>query len=909
MVKKYFASAILLLTAFTLGAFELRRKMPEVAICHSVNPTPSAVCAAKELQTALKRTLDINASIVSGTIPEKYAALFIVGATEKYPLPENLQWDAFVIDSPGENILRLAGKDDNRNPFADYYRANTGTLYAVYRFMREKLGVQMLWADESGMIYPELKKISIAGYKVSDAPKLPIRTAFYGHGRRYSTRSREAAVRFGRFNGMGSSMQGWFNHSSAQFIGDRYFDSHPEYYAQIDGRRRRPGAGRPRWKICHSNRDLPLIFAQTGMKHPDARDFFPVSPNDGENYCECSECIALDGGQKAQFDNLDDTRCVSGRVFTFAQRTAEELDKLGAGQKIAVYAYSLHTDPPDGLQKLNDRIIVAVCKGISWNLVPHDKKKFDRLITLWSQKASGILLRDYPGNGRGMSIICYPSLLDRTIKQLYRRVKNFYGIDSCGDDSRNFSLAGPTEFIRARLCWDPEQPLDKLLDEYYRSGFPGSHKYMRAYFEYFERRLAEVKSKGKNQFPGNLLTSVELMSPQAIATGRRFLEQARKSAKDKAELERIDFMAAGLDASEIDSNYHRSLIACGAIHGITAAAPPAAADFKKAHAAVAARHKFIREHLDHGGLPTAAAPYVQGNSSWEEMLKVNEKELNKISAAAEVGLNTAWRFAPVSEKDIASAIRTEYDDSAWNTITTESCWETQGFANYNGWAVYRKKVTIPADWDKSGSIVLSLGAVDENCQVYCDGKLIGEHKYDPLNEPEGWMLERRFDLSKNVLPGRTHLIAIAVQDTNGNGGIWKPAKLQFFLENLFKSDIFAGVVNGTVSGKTISRKANNRVRFNALLRWAAPGKYRITLTVIPRSTPADIESIINSRPGKKQFRKIAGQIFPAAAMKEGEESRLSFDTMIPPGAVGLNALFFTGMKSFEIKDINISKCR
>lgn len=909
MVKKYFVAAILLLTSFTLAAFDLHRQMTGVIICHSGTPTPSALCAAKELQTALKRTLDINAGIVSGTIPEKYSALFIVGEMEKYPLLEKLEWDAFTIDSPGKNILQLAGKDDHRKPFADYYRANTGTLYAVYRFMRDKLGIRMLWPDESGIIYPELEKISIAGYKVNDAPKLPIRTGFYGHGRRYPVKSREAVVRFGRFNGMGSSWQGWFNHSSAQFIGDRYFDSHPEYYAQIDGKRRRPGDGRPRWKICHSNRELPLIFARTGMKHPDARDFFPVSPNDGENYCECSECIELDGGQKAQFDNLDDTRCVSGRVFTFAQRTAEALDKLGSTQKIAVYAYSLHTDPPAGLPKLNDRVVVAVCKGINWNMVPQDKDKFDRLVTAWSKKASGILLRDYPGSGRGMSICCYPSLIDKTIKQLYRTVKNFYGIDSCGDDSRDFALTGPNEFVRARLCWDPEQSLDKLLDEYYLSGFPGSHRYMRAYFEYFERRLTEIKSKGKNQFPGNLLAGIELMSPQAIAEGRRFLAQARKAAKDKAELKRIDFMATGLEAAETDSNYYRSLIACGAIHGIEPVIPPTAADFKKAHAAIAKRWDFINKHINHGGLPTAVATYVQGNRAWEHMLRVNEKEANKVKAAAEVDLTDAWQFSPVAEKNIGTVVKKEYNDSSWKSISTANCWEVQGFSNYNGWGVYRKSVKIPADWDNSGNILLSLGAVDENCKIYCDGKLIGQHKYDPVNEPEGWMMERRFDLSGVVVPGKTYHIAIAVQDTSGNGGIWKPVKLQFFRENLFKSDIFSTVVNGSVSGKKISRKENNRIRFNALLRWAVPGKYRITLTVIPRSRPEDIELIINSRPGKKQFSRIDGKIFPASVMKESNEIKLSFDTVIPPGAVGLNALFFTRMKSFEIKNINISKGR
>ena len=767
----------------------------------------------------------------------------------------------------------------------------------------------MLWPDDTGIIYPALEKVSLTGYNVCDAPKLPIRTGFYGHGRRYPATSRAAAVRFGRFNGMGSSYRGWFNHSSAQFIGDRYFDTHPEYYAMLDGKRRRPGTGRARWKICHSNRELPALFAKIGMNHPDARDFFPVSPNDGENYCECNECIALDGGQLARYDNLDDTRCVSGRVFTFAQRTAEELDKLNAKQKIAVYAYSLHTDPPANLPKLNKRIIVAICKGINWNIVPKDKEKFDRLIALWSSKASCILLRDYPNCGRSMSVFSYPELVDRTIKQLYRTVKNFSGIDSCGDDSRDYSLCGPTRFVRARLSWDPEQPLDKLLDEYYLSGFPGSHRYMREYFEYFERRLIEIHSKGKNQFPGKLLTTVKLMSPQAITAGRRILEQARRAAKDNAELQRINFIAIGLDAAEVDGNYFRSLIACGAIHGITPDIPPTAADFRRARAAIVRRQRFINKYKDHGGLPTAIKSYVQGNREWEQMLKVNEKALNKNVADAEVDLTGAWRFSPIAETKLPSAVKAEFDDSSWKEINTASCWENQGFANYNGWGVYRKTLTVPAKWDANGKIVLSLGAVDESCMVYCNGKLIGKYIFDPVNEPEGWMVERRFDLTGHVKANRSFNIAVAVQDKSGSGGIWKPAKLQLFRGNLLKTDIFSGVVNGTVSGKTISRKGNNRIRFNALLRWATPGSYRITLTVIPRSTPADIELTVNSRPGRKQFSKIAGKVFPAAEMKQGEEAILVFETVIPPGAVGLNGVFLTRMKSFEIKEITISKGR
>lgn len=896
--------SMLLLTGVTLSALELRRNMDGCVIQLPQSASPSAKFAAEELQNALKRTLNITAPIVTKT-DETYSLRFQVGSDQTDQLPPDLPYDGFIIRTAGKNTIVLSGRDDERAPLADYYRANTGTLYAVYRFMREFLKIQMLWPGESGIIYPGSKQVNIPKLNIKDAPKLPIRTTYYGHGRRYSAAARAAAVRWGRYNGMGSSWKGWFNHASAQILGTGEFDRHPEYYALIDGKRRRPVSGRPRWKICHSNPELPAIFAAAGMKNPNGRDFFPVSPNDGENYCECKECLALDNGQIAKFDNLDDTRCVSGRVFTFAQRVAAVLDQQKAKQKIAVYAYSLHTDPPANIKRINDRIIVSVCKGINWNLVPSDKVKFDKLIKLWSKCAANILLRDYPGNSRGFSIYAYPQLVDSTIKDLYRNIDNFCGIDSCGDGHQDYALCGPTQFVTARLCWDPEADLEKLLNEYYLSGFPRSHRFIRKYFEMFEQKLIEIQKNGRNQFPGNLLTAQRIMSPDMISDGRRLLNAAKRTAAgDKAELERIKFIETGLEAAIISKNYYDSLIACNAIDGIKPPTPPTESDFKTAKENIEKWKKFIISHKDHPGIPTAPLAFTNGVTPWEQIFIANEISAKKRKFAASIPLAENWKFRICKENEISKLCQKNVDDSTWNSISTCDVWERQGFANYNGWAVYRKQISIPETWN-AGQIILSLGAVDEDALVYCDGKLISSIKFDALSDPTGWLKERLIDLSKTVKPGKSYTIAIAVQDRSGNGGLWKPAALVLDRPNLYEGDLFAGVKNGTVSQKTISSNGGNRVKFNAFIQWAKPGRYRLHLVITPLAPGKDIEVNIFSRPEKKRFTLFDKKIIPATQFHEGKKSGSTIDFIIPPRSVGLNVNFFTAMKKFTIDQLEI----
>jgi len=767
---------------------ELHRGQAGVVIVTAEEPTPTVLFAVKELKNALKKTLDIDASIYSEKEqPANASYCFLVGPGKSNQLPTGLAYDHFIIKTLDERTLQLAGCDDQRDPLATYFLARTGTLYAVYHFMRNKLGIRMLWPGEGGIVYSCLDSLQLNNIDLSDGPKLLMRSSYYGYGKHYSKESLQAAVRWGRFNGLGCTKLGTFSHASARVVGTKLFKTHPEYYALVNGIRKAPPvSGRSRWKLCHSNPDLPGLFTDWGIKHPVYEDFFSADANDGSGWCECAACKALDGGQVSRFTNMGEKLCVSGRMFTLANRIAAELRRRNSPKEVALHAYGLYTDPPEHIAKLDDKVIIAIAKGIPWCYVPSDAIHFNELMELWSKKTEKLVLRDYPGSGRGMVIYPYPHLVDSVIKSLYHTFKNFQGITNCGDDARAYALWGPTQYVYARLLWNPEASLEKILDEYYAAGWPISQKYIRAYYDYFEKRSAEIKKTGGNYWPANLLGSVAIMSPEAIAHGKQLLDQAARVAKgNPAELARIEFISVGLEAAEIDCEYYKALIRAGAITNICQADQNGDRKtlLEEAIKAIEKRKAFMTCYRNHEGIPSAPFDKIGDNLSWEQSVNNLYDSLCRPPPADQISLLDGWKFSTDIPGLMEHFASPNFDTSKWTSITTGTSWEKQGFGTekypmtggYDGWGFYRRSVEVPVNW-KNGRIILVLGAVDESYRLFCDGKLVAKYTWDAKKEPNGWITERRFDLTNMLTPGK-HLIAVAVHDSGGAGGIWRPASL------------------------------------------------------------------------------------------------------------------------------------
>ncbi len=125
-----------------------------------------------------------------------------------------------------------------------------------------------------------------------------------------------------------------------------------------------------------------------------------------------------------------------------------------------------------------------------------------------------------------------------------------------------------------------------------------------------------------------------------------------------------------------------------------------------------------------------------------------------------------WRF---HKSGLPTAVPAEavstFDDSSWRKVGIGNVDEFNG---YKGWGWYRANFSVSADDLAQGRTALYFEMVDDNAIVFINGQRLGEHR--------GW--DEPFSLdAKSLLHAGDNTIAIAVENTDGPGGVVKPVTL------------------------------------------------------------------------------------------------------------------------------------
>jgi len=127
-----------------------------------------------------------------------------------------------------------------------------------------------------------------------------------------------------------------------------------------------------------------------------------------------------------------------------------------------------------------------------------------------------------------------------------------------------------------------------------------------------------------------------------------------------------------------------------------------------------------------------------------------------------------WKFSIGDEEEWKSP---SYDDGDWEDIFVPSPWENEGFSGFDGYAWYRKTVTL------SGSdehLYLMLGYIDDVDQVYFNGQLIGFSGSFPPHFYTAYNSMRKYYIPKGLINRNgENTIAVRVYDTVLDGGIIK----------------------------------------------------------------------------------------------------------------------------------------
>jgi sialate O-acetylesterase len=113
-----------------------------------------------------------------------------------------------------------------------------------------------------------------------------------------------------------------------------------------------------------------------------------------------------------------------------------------------------------------------------------------------------------------------------------------------------------------------------------------------------------------------------------------------------------------------------------------------------------------------------------------------------------------------------------YDDSKWKEMRLPSYYDNQeNIGTYDGVVWFRRKVTIPDEW-QGKKLILSLGPIDDMDAAFVNGEKVGETMQSGY-----WNQERKYTILPGLIRAGEMLIAVRMLDNGNGGGIYGRADL------------------------------------------------------------------------------------------------------------------------------------
>ena len=421
--------------------------------------------AAAELADFLRQITDATFEISHTSVAGKSSLL--VGPTAARLADagfstDGLGADGIIIRTIGDDLILAGGHP-------------RGTLYAVYTFLDEHLGCRW-WSSKVSTI-PEKPTLTAGTLDVRYVPALEYRESFW-----FDALDGDWSVRNkcnGNSNRLDDKRGGrhryeGFVHTFYPLIPpDKYFEDHPEWFSEIDGKR-----SHKRAQLCLTNEQMraELVKNLKGRlhNHPGAT-IASVSQNDWRGNCQCDKCAAIEKEEGSP----------AGLMLRFVNAVAEDIEEDFPNVAISTLAYQYTRKPPK-ITKPRDNVIVRLCSIECSFSVPlsHERNStFRDDIVGWSKISHRLYIWDYTTNFRH-HIMPHPNLrvlgtnvrffVDHSVKGLF---------EQGAYTTNGAEMAELRAWVLAKLLWDPTRDEQELVDEfiagYYGPAGPHIHEYLK----------------------------------------------------------------------------------------------------------------------------------------------------------------------------------------------------------------------------------------------------------------------------------------------------------------------------------------------------------------------------------------------------------------------------------------------
>lgn len=764
--------------------------------------------AAKELQKHIKLITGKTPPIITGkegVKPKSYP--LYVGVKAPGDREALSKEEARYVVCPagtyiyGEDAIQRKYKND-MDCVLDQKFTRTGTLFSVYLFLENELGVKWMKPGGKGIVYEPAKILSLKAESFSWKPSLKQRyiwnpmwlkwfmKTYMTHPDEYLKPFNVSAEDAGKNHVeesiwlrrmlMGRSIVYNYGHA---FTGwwDIYGKSHPEFFAMSPEGERKPwqNNGDPRCvKMCVSNNELHKEVVKRWLekrkKDPALYETLNVCENDWRGYCRCPKCMALDVREKGEAfpGNLSD------RYIYFANSILKEARKHVPDAVVVMYAYSDYRNP-SRREKVSPGVVLVYVPKL---LTPLEElnEKYEG----WGKMGGHnfILRPNDMHHDPGMPLGYEKKMFDN----FQVGVKN--GIVGTSYDSlHNFwETSGIANYILAKAFTDPSKSFEYWEDEYCSVYGPAKDD-IKKYYQYWrhvwdERFYPEREEIGRLGRYGNFRRGLmrylgKFYKKEDFDKTDRILELASKRKLTEMQRKRLETLMLANKHARLT---YEAIVVRDNAKKKNAGAEEAREMLKKSRELLSFRQK----HKDDLSM---AWPRLMGlEKQFGDVTGLAWSSIFKDGLEPWKALPSYWCFK-ISENN--EGVKNKWEKLSWSElrnwpeIRTDRPWEMQKASSrtpeklkaklsaFDGVAWYATEFALDMDL-KSKEVYLTFGAVDESCWVYVNGKKVGEHLF---HKPDDWKMpfSIRIDEALNF-SSRRQIVIVRVEDKAGQGGIWKP---------------------------------------------------------------------------------------------------------------------------------------
>lgn len=410
----------------------------------------------------------------------------------------------------------------------------SGTKNGIYDFLETKLGCMFLRNDYDYI--PEFPTIRLENYDEVINPSIAWRKQFqyealqnnwYDKLKLNGTKAKE-----GFKEGIYAQWGTWC-HTQFQFVPpEKYFDSHPEYFALINGKR----CYQAKWHssdmqthLCLTNEDVYEIV-KAGMKSEIQKNsealYWDFSIMDTPvKVCQCPECNRINTKYQSN----------SATIIMFINRLAKDLGKEFPNLMFSTLAYQDCINPPVGLE-VEQNVVIKLCanpgsQGYSYSVGANkNSKQIKLLLESWGNIAKNIVVWDYVVDFNHL-LLPFPNYDVQKANMDFYVDNNVMGVFHQGSREKGDEMADMRTYLLSRQMWDKDIDFEALMKKYIQLNYGEASPYIEEYLETMSESYIS-HNKELNLYDNPSKHKYDYLSASNIAKYMQLTEKAMAAVQD-----------------------------------------------------------------------------------------------------------------------------------------------------------------------------------------------------------------------------------------------------------------------------------------------------------------------------------------------------------------------------------------